>query len=89
MINPHLTSKKRTLLLVSAAVIGIPHLKVMLPVTVCVFGGVEEDEQVLPEIVCHGLQTGQRGLWDSELQDFCGGCSSRLYKLVTEMIKNY
>lgn len=36
-----------------------PHLEVVLHVAVGVLGGVQEDEQVLAQVIGHGVQPGQ------------------------------
>ena len=48
------------------------YLEVVLHVAVGVLGDVQEDEQVLPEVVGHGRQPGQRVLGQRELHHLCG-----------------
>lgn len=60
-----------------------PHLEVVLHVAVGVLGGVQEDEQVLPQVIGHGMQPGQRGGWQGEVQHLCGWRPGGLDKLHT------
>lgn len=60
-----------------------PHLEVVLHVAVGVLGGVQEDEQVLAQVIGHGVQPGQGRGRQGELQDLCGRRPGGLDKLHT------